>query len=132
MCASRKYIGRRDTRTRYPTALCQARYPGIGPIPLSGPLRGPTGTLTMAMPWRCLPDIPYTSRAAPGRVPLGIPTGTSRSPVTFSENQDKSAPPGPAGYLKTRFDHDHSARGPPGIYITAVLTDRTGPGLIVT
>ena len=57
------------------------------------------------------------------RVPLGIHTGTGRAPVTFSENEDKSlyGLPGTRrdlpglrqGICKARFDHDHSARGPP-------------------
>ena len=67
-------------------------------IPLLGPLRGLGGTLPM--PWRCPPI--YLTLYAPGRVPLGIPTGTGRAPVTSPLIAGRH-PPGPAripaGYL---------------------------------
>ena len=100
-------------------------YPRIY-IPLSGPPRGPAGTLPM--PCWCPPDIPYTLRPPVGSLyilVLGIPTGTVRAPVTFSENEDKSpliADLASAGnrqdsdrvICKTRFDHDQSAWNSPG------------------
>ena len=80
---------------------------------------------------------------SPGRIPWGIPASTGRAPVRFSEkwgqvSSDSRAgarrdPPGlRQSICKTRFGHDHSARGPPGTLISAVFTARTGPGLIVT
>ena len=133
MCTRKIYRPQRNSNPVPPiseSTTLPMSYPGIY-IPLSRPLRGPAGALPM--PWRCPPNIP-------GRVPLGIPTGTRRAPVTFLENVSCDSRPGarrdPPGFrqgiCKTRFDHDHSARGQPGTGITAVFTARTGPGLIVT
>ena len=109
-------------------------------IPLSGPLRGPAGPLPM--PWRYPPDIPYTLQSPVGshyRDTYGhrpYPGNVFRKWGQVSSDSragTRRDPPGlRQGICKTRFDHDHSAQGPPGTKITAVLTARTGPGLIVT
>ena len=90
MCAPTKYIGRRGNRTWYPRALSQPRYQRAIlayiytlVVTPARPCRDPADAL--AVPAR------YTLHfTAPGRVPSGIPTGTGRAPVTFSENEDKS------------------------------------------
>ena len=100
------------------------------------PLQGPC--LLYALPVAARYTLHFT---APGRVPLGTPTGTDRALVTFSENEDKSpliAGRAPSG---TRQDsgrvsvkHNLIMTTVPGARqgLRSRPTARTGPGPIVT
>ena len=115
MCAIRKYIGRRGTRSRYPQALSQGRYQwaiqAYRPLyTLLGTPEMPCKNPTDALAVHARYTLNFT---APGRVSFGIPSGTGRAPVTFSENEDKSpliagrAPTGPrqdSGRVSVKHD----------------------------
>ena len=127
MCTPRTYVGRRGNYA--PNELSWHIYRPTLVGTLARPCRNPAAALAV--------PASYTLHlTAPGRVSLGIPTGTGRAPVTFSSDSRPGTHRDPLrlrqGICKTRFDHDHSARGPPWTSITTVLTARTGPGLIVT
>ena len=93
--------GTRWAPDRVPSFFFISAAEGLEPVPTGSesttlPMSYPTLDGTPERPCRNLADalavpardtLPFT---APGRVPLGIPTGTGRAPVTFSEKEDKS------------------------------------------